>query len=116
EALPAKADNIQVRAGDRVIFRTAGAGGWGDPLERDVERVRADVVRRLVSPAKARDDYGVMLVGPRHEVDQRATEALRENQRRGRKPLELFDHGERRSAGPPASGVELSTGPGGGRS
>ena len=116
EALPAKADNIQVRAGDRVIFRTAGAGGWGDPLERDVERVRADVARRLVSPAKARDDYGVMLVGPRHEVDQRATEALRENQRRGRKPLELFDHGERRSAGPPASGVELSTGPGGGRS
>ncbi len=116
EALPAKADNIRVGAGDRVIFRTAGAGGWGDPLKRDVERVRADVARRLVSPAKARDDYGVMLVGSRLEVDQRATEALREKQRRSRKPLELFDHGERRGAGAPANGVESSTGLGGGRS
>jgi len=98
EPLPAKADGIQVRAGDRVVFRTAGAGGWGDPLERDASLVRNDVARRLLSAAKAKDEYGVVLAGPRLDVDLRATEALRENIRRNRKPLELFDHGERNGA------------------
>ena len=34
---------------------TPGGGGWGDPLEREIEEVRIDVVRRLVSPQSARD-------------------------------------------------------------
>ena len=33
EPLPAKIDNVRVYSGDRVIFRTAGGGGWGDPLD-----------------------------------------------------------------------------------
>ena len=32
-----------------VIVRTGGGGGWGDPLERDPEKVRADVIEELVS-------------------------------------------------------------------
>src|SRR6185369_1168027 len=39
----------------------AGGGGFGDPLTRDPERVRADVRGGYVSPARARDGYGVVL-------------------------------------------------------
>ena len=39
----------------------AGAGGWGDPLERDVEAVLKDVRNELLSRAKAEADYGVVI-------------------------------------------------------
>ena len=64
EPLPSKIDNVRVRNGDRVIFRTAGGGGWGDPLERDPMRTRNDVARKLMTETKAREDYGVVLTGP----------------------------------------------------
>ena len=44
-----------------MIVRTGGGGGWGDPLERDPERVRADVLEEFVSPEAAREEYGVVL-------------------------------------------------------
>jgi N-methylhydantoinase B len=99
EALPSKIDNVLVRAGDRIIFRTAGGGGWGDPLERDAIRVRHDVARGLMSERLARDGYGVILAADRSEVDQRSTQDLRDSMKRGRKPLVLFDFGERHGAG-----------------
>ena len=43
-----------VPAHAEVIVRTGGGGGWGDPLERDPERVRADVLEEFVSPEAAR--------------------------------------------------------------
>src|SRR5207237_501584 len=39
----------------------AGAGGWGDPLERDPAAVLRDVRNELLSPAKAAADYGVII-------------------------------------------------------
>ncbi len=97
QPLPSKVDNVRVHAGDRVIFRTAGAGGWGDPLERDPLRTRNDVARRLMSEAKAREEYGVILSGPALEVDRRATDELRDSMRRNRKTPKLFDFGERKA-------------------
>jgi N-methylhydantoinase B len=97
EPLPSKADNIRVRAGEKIVFRTAGGGGWGDPLERDPERVYKDVARGLVSVAAARESYGVVLQERRGAVDVKATEDLRDSMRRGRKPLPLFDFGDRQS-------------------
>jgi len=100
QPLPSKIDNVSVRAGDRVVFRTAGGGGWGDPVERDAARVRNDVARGLMSTERAREDYGVVLAGARHDVDLRATEQLRDGMRRRRKTPKLFDFGERRAPGP----------------
>jgi len=99
EALPSKIDNVHVEVGDRIVFRTAGGGGWGDPLERDPLRVRNDVARRLMSLEKARDAYGVVISGRRVELDLRATTDLRENLKRSRKQLELFNFGTRRVEG-----------------
>ena len=95
--LPSKIDNVRVRPGDRIVFCTAGGGGWGDPLERDPTWVRNDVARRLLSAEKARVEYGVVLAGAGLTVDRRASQDLREGMRRNRKPLPLFDFGERRS-------------------
>ena len=47
--LPGKIDFVEVAPGDRLIFETAGAGGWGDPLLRPAEAVRVDVGRGFVS-------------------------------------------------------------------
>ena len=94
-ALPSKVDNVKVRNGDQIVFRTAGGGGWGDPLERDPGRVRNDVARKLVGADAAREHYGVVLKGADIEVDGRATQELRESLKRNRKPLSTFDFGER---------------------
>jgi N-methylhydantoinase B len=93
-------DNVKVRDGDRIIFRTAGGGGWGDPLERDPGRVRNDVARRLMSAEAAREQYGVVLAGDGVVADLKATQDLRDTLRRRRGKLPVFDFGER----PPGNG------------
>jgi N-methylhydantoinase B len=105
QPLESKIDNVRVRAGDRVIFRTAGGGGWGDPMERDALRTRNDVARKLMSEAKAREEYGVVLTGPDLVVDHRATDELRTSMRRNRKTPKLFDFGERKAGATPLRAV-----------
>lgn len=51
-----------LRAGDRVVLHTSGAGGYGDPLQRDPLAVLDDVDAGLVTVAHARDAYGVVVV------------------------------------------------------
>jgi N-methylhydantoinase B len=88
-------DDHPVRAGQVVRIRTTGGGGWGDPFDRDPERVADDVRDGKVSPQGARDDYGVVLVdGPADKpVDKEATEALRATMRGERGPAPFFDRG-----------------------
>jgi N-methylhydantoinase B len=50
---------VPLADGDVVRSVTGTGGGFGDPRERDPERVRADVLDGYVSPADARDVYGV---------------------------------------------------------
>ena len=44
---------MTVRRGDVFRHILAGAGGWGDPLERDPAAVLRDVRNELLSAAKA---------------------------------------------------------------
>ena len=99
EPLPAKVDNIKVRNGDRIVFRTAGGGGWGDPLERDPNRVRNDVARKLMTSDVAKEDYGVILTGDDFLLEHRATEEYRESIRRNRKALPQYDYAEMKNGG-----------------
>ena len=95
ERLPSKVDNVLVAPGDRIVFRTAGGGGWGDALERDPLVVRRDVVRGLLTAEAAREGYGVALNGDGKEVDRAETDDLRARMRRERGTLPTFDFGER---------------------
>lgn len=90
---------VPFKAGTVIRITTPGGGGWGDPLERDAEAVRFDVLRGIVSPTSARQDYGVVVNETRDglitdwEIDQGATREQRDEHRRDRKPLELIDRG-----------------------
>ena len=48
-------DPLTLQSGDLFSHLMAGAGGYGDPFERDPEAVRGDVVLGKVSPARARE-------------------------------------------------------------
>jgi len=52
---------IALRRGTLFRQLTPGGGGYGDPLARDPAAVADDVRNEYVSPAQARDDYGVVL-------------------------------------------------------
>ena len=75
--------HIPVPIGAEAIVRTGGGGGWGNPLERDPERVWEDVAEGLVSAAAARKLYGVVLRRDM-SLDERATNELRERLRSAR--------------------------------
>jgi len=57
----------------------AGGGGYGDPLEREVEAVERDVVDGYVSIGGAREHYGVVIDPKTMEIDMDATARLRES-------------------------------------
>jgi N-methylhydantoinase B len=75
---------MTIRRGDIFRHVLAGAGGWGDPLERDPAAVLKDVRNELLSPQKAADDYGVIVDTARWTVDAAATAKRREEIRRAR--------------------------------
>jgi len=66
---------------DVYDHRMPGGGGWGDPLERDPEAVRWDVLNEKVGREAARDLYGVVLAED-GSVDDHATVALRSSRPR----------------------------------
>ena len=92
ERIPSKIDNLKVRSGDRVIFKTAGSGGWGDPLDRAVADVARDVRQDLVSADAAEQRYGVVFSGS-GAVDQERSIVLRARLRAERGAAAPFDFG-----------------------
>lgn len=68
-----KLNSLPIAPGDAVIIYGGGGGGFGDPLDRDPEAVRLDVVREYVSPGAAHDVYGVVLDTDTHALDLDAT-------------------------------------------
>lgn len=62
ETIPSKCVT-RLEAGDRVVVQLAGGAGYGPPAERGAARVEADVRNGKVSPAAARDVYGVEVPG-----------------------------------------------------
>jgi len=81
-ALPTISDGEVIEPGERIGGRFAGAGGYGDPLERDPDEVLADVKRGFVSTAKAREEYGVVVEERDGElvVDSDRTQTIRQRE------------------------------------
>ena len=82
-SLPGKF-TMTIKQGDVFRHVLAGAGGWGDPLERDPDAVLWDVRNELLSPAKAAADYGVVLAAAACTVDLAATAERRAHLRQQR--------------------------------
>ncbi|MBW1730449.1 MAG: hydantoinase B/oxoprolinase family protein [Deltaproteobacteria bacterium] len=68
----------QLQPGDVVIMDAAGGGGYGDPLERDPDMVKEDVLQGYVTMEKARSEYGVVIDEKTMRIDEVATKQLRE--------------------------------------
>ncbi len=71
--------HVALAVGDGFLVEVGGGGGFWDPLERDPERVLADVRSGYVSLEAARRDYGVVIRqnGRKFELDVAATQHLR---------------------------------------
>ena len=83
--------NQPVVRGEWIDFWSAGAGGYGDSLDRSTEWVLEDVKDEYVTLQGAREQYGVMIkeIDRRRlqfEVDQAATDQVRAQMRATRAP------------------------------
>jgi N-methylhydantoinase B/oxoprolinase/acetone carboxylase alpha subunit len=107
EYLEAKVTGIPFAAGDVIEFRSPNGGGYGDPLERDPEQVREDVLDDFTTIELARDAYGVVFADEATlEIDRDGTEALRAELRaspNGRSLTEWYRERGLVWANPPAS-------------
>lgn len=58
---PHPKSHYSLQPGQRVILELPGGGGFGDPAQRDPQRVRDDVRAGYVSSEAAARDYGVVI-------------------------------------------------------
>ena len=87
-------------SGEVLRHELAGGGGWGDPLERNPEKVLRDVRNELVSMNSAREDYGVVIQSDSWSVDYNATQKLRSDihkLRIGKTPVVLRENWPRKN-------------------
>ena len=79
---------VTVEPGQRIRGRDSAGGGYGDPLDREPERVLVDVLEGWETRTKAHDIYGVVFTGTIDDetltVDLAATEAQRASLRAAR--------------------------------
>lgn len=74
--LPSKS-TFEAHPGEKVIIQTAGGGGWGNPKERDPEKVRENVTQGLISIERAREIYYVKIDPETFDIDWNRTRELR---------------------------------------
>jgi N-methylhydantoinase B len=75
-----KTSSLSLKKGDVIRVVTPGAGGYGNPKKRPVEKVLDDVVQNKISLEKSRELYGVAIgVSDNGEyyIDEKETVALR---------------------------------------
>ena len=63
--------------GGKITNLTGGGGGWGNPFDREPERVLRDVREGYVTVEAARRDYGVVIDSASLTVNEAATKAVR---------------------------------------
>ena len=73
--LPPKV-TLDVVRGTALRHEQAGGGGYGDPLERELARIAADLANGKISPAHAAAAYGIAF-NDNGEIDAAATQERR---------------------------------------
>ena len=76
KALPGKV-TIRLDPGTRIVLKTAGGGGFGNPMERDQEKVLRDVEEGLISVKRAKEQYGVVVNPEANRINEESTIRLR---------------------------------------
>jgi N-methylhydantoinase B/oxoprolinase/acetone carboxylase alpha subunit len=73
-----KFSDVVFHKGEAIKLVTSGGGGYGDPLERDFERIAEDVRQGFISRDQAEREYTVVLKTDGPEVDIERTCTMRE--------------------------------------
>ena len=76
-----KAFNLVLHSGDAYIMRSGGGGGFGSPLDRDLDAVENDVRQGYVSKELAEKHYGIVFPPGTLLADRPATDARRKEMR-----------------------------------
>ena len=71
-----KLDRLPVNKGDTITVMMPGAGGFGDPFQREAVAVADDVVNGFIGREVAEREYGVAVTAD-GTLDRQATERLR---------------------------------------
>ncbi|MGG6895019.1 MULTISPECIES: hydantoinase B/oxoprolinase family protein [Rhizobium] len=87
-------DVVHCGPGDIIRIIGPGAGGYGDPFDRPLEEVLADVSKGAVSIERAQFDYGVVIRKGR--IEEKATNELRT--RNAQAPTGIITYGAERIA------------------
>ena len=82
-----KAFNQTLKPGDAYILRSGGGGGYGTPLERDLDALARDLRGGYVSRDYAENVYGAVVV-PDGTIDRAGTQARRAEMRRQGLPVD----------------------------
>ena len=77
--IPGKVSGFPLKKDDVVIMRTAGGGGYGLPMKRDIAKVARDVKEGYISEQRANKRYGIVF--RKGSVDQAATRKRRAERR-----------------------------------
>jgi N-methylhydantoinase B len=85
--LPGKVSGFPVAPDDVLVMDSSGGGGFGDPLDRDVASVAADLAEGYVTAAAAETIYGVVLRDG--VIDAEASAGRREELRAARPRVHL---------------------------
>lgn len=79
QVLSSKVSNVELRAEDVISVHTPGAGGYGRPHKRDLQRIKRDLIEGKISAHAAVEHYGIILTAM-GEIDYEGTKHAR-NQR-----------------------------------
>jgi N-methylhydantoinase B len=74
---PKEVIRLPIPVGTVIERHSGGGGGFGDPLDRPVEKVAQDLRNGLITPEKAQNDYGVVVDSSTLSVDAERTSELR---------------------------------------
>jgi len=97
--VPGKVGGFPLLRGDIVRMQSSGGGGYGDPLRRDVQRVKKDVELAYISAEQAAERYGVVF-DAHGGVDESSTKSKREELHAARVTSELQQANEDDVEGP----------------
>ena len=79
EKVPFSKDIIDDIQGGTIYYQTAsGGGGFGNPKERDIDKVTTDIKNDVCSFEKAKEDYGVVIDKEGFVVNEKETKKIRE--------------------------------------
>jgi N-methylhydantoinase B len=68
---------LKISRNDTVSLRTGGGGGWGNPLQRDPEKVFEDYLDEYITQETAEKVYGVKINVENLKIDWSSTKKIR---------------------------------------